>query len=373
MKKRLLITAGIIVVFVAILGFIKFQQIQAAIASGSSYQPPPEAVTTIVAKIQDWPATVEAVGSVAPVQGVMLSADLAGVVDRIEFTSGARVKAGQTLVQLDTRQERAQLASAEAALQLAQTDFDRAESLRADKLIAQADYDQSQARFKQAEAAVAEIKAMIDRKTIVAPFSGVAGIRQVNLGQYVHSGDPIVPLQSESPIYVDFSVPQQEVARLHVGATVRARADSGVVATGRVSAINPVVDQNTRNVKVQATFRNEHRRLQPGAYVSVVVETGRRTPLIGLPTSAINYAPYGNSVFIVDSLKSDKGQSYLGVRQQFVKLGNSRGDRVAVLSGVSAGDEVVTSGVFKLRPSAAVKVNNEVQPENSLNPEPQDN
>lgn len=371
MKKRMLITVGIVVAFLAVIGFIKYQQIRAAMA-GASFVPPPEAVTTIVASEQEWPATVEAVGSVSPAQGVMLSADLAGVVDKILFTSGARVQAGQTLVQLDTRQERAQLASAEADRDLAKTDFERAQKLHDDKLIAQADFDQAQARLKQAEATVAGIRATIDRKTIVAPFAGRAGIREVNLGQYVHSGDPIVPLQSDSPIYVDFSVPQQEAVRLHVGATVRVRTDRGTEVTGRLNAVNPVVDASTRNVQAQATFRNEHRMLQPGGYVSVEVETGHRSATIGLPTSSINYAPYGNSVFVVDSLKGEKGPRYLGVRQQFVKLGASRGDRVAVLSGVHPGDVVVTSGVFKLRPSAAVTINNAVQPSDSLNPNPRD-
>jgi len=372
MKKRMLIMVGIVVVILAVLGFIKFQQIRAAIAQGSSFQPPPEAVTTVVASMQEWPATIEAVGGVAAVQGVVLSADLAGVVDEILFTSGVRVDSGQVLVRLDTRQERAQLASAEAQRDLAKTEYDRAVKLREQNVIAEAGFDEAQARFKQAQATVAEIRAAIDRKTITAPFAGRTGIREVNLGQYVHSGDPVVPLQSEVPIYVNFSVPQQEINRLHVGAVVNAVSDSGVVATGRLTAINPVVDQNTRNVQVQATFRNQDRSLRPGAYASVEVETGARTPLIGLPTSAINYAPYGNSVFIVDSLTSDKNGKYLGVRQQFVKLGASRGDRVAVLSGVQAGDEVVTSGVFKLRPSAAVAVNNEVQPSNSLDPKTRD-
>jgi membrane fusion protein (multidrug efflux system) len=372
MKKPMLWMLTPVVIFLAVIGFVKFQQIQTAIAQGQSFQPPPEAVTTMVAEVEDWPAILASVGTAAPVQGVTLSADLPGVVHRIAFESGQRVAAGMTLVELDTRQERAQLASAEAQRDLAQTDFARAETLLEQKLISQSEFDQAQARFKQANAAVAEIEALIARKTIRAPFAGRSGIRMVNLGQYVQGGDPIVPLQSEAPIYVDFSVPQREAARLRSGAVVHALGDTGVIATGRVSAVNPVVDEATRNVRVRATFGNRNGRLKPGAYTSVQVELGARTPTVAVPSSSIHYAPYGNSVFIVDSLDTEDGRRYLGVRQQFVRLGAARGDLVAVLSGVEAGDEVVTSGVFKLRPAAAVQVNNEVQPSSSLDPKTTD-
>jgi membrane fusion protein (multidrug efflux system) len=196
----------------------------------------------------------------------------------------------------------------------------------------------------------------------------------VNVGQYVHSGDPIVPLQSEAPIYVNFSVPQQQAATLKVGSTVYAAADSGAKArvAGRITAINAQVDEVTRNVEVQATFDNRARTLRPGAYATVEVVTGRQAAVVAIPASAVNYAPYGNSVFIIEDMKGPDGKSYKGVRQQFVKLGPARGDQVAVLSGVKDGDEIATSGVFKLRPNAAVQVNNAVQPSNSANPQPAD-
>lgn len=374
MSKRMVQMLAGILVFLAIIGFVKFQQIQAAIAGAKAFQPPPEAVTTIVAGRQDWEATIEAVGSVAPVQGVTLSADVPGVVDRITFESGARVAAGQPLVFLDTRQERAQLASAEARRELARANLDRSQKLLEQQLIAQAEYDQIAAQFKQAEASVNEIRAGIERKIIRAPFAGVAGIRQVNLGQYLRSADPVVPLQSMNPIYVDFAVPQQKVAALRVGDTVWAAADSSARnrVAGRITAINPVVDDATRNVQVQATFRNPDGRLVPGMYVTVSVALGDHDPVVALPASAVNFAPYGNSVFIVEDLKGPGGKSYRGVRQQFVKLGSSRGDLVAVLDGVKPGQEVVTSGVFKLRTGAAVLVNNKVQPSDSPTPKPED-
>jgi membrane fusion protein (multidrug efflux system) len=363
-----------VVVFLGIIGFVKFQQIQGAITAQKSFSMPPEAVTTVVAQPQAWEATIEATGSVAPVQGVTLSADQPGVVDKILFDSGRFVRQGEVLVRLDTRQERAQLASAQAQRDMAKSALDRGKKLLEQQVIAQAEFDQIAAQSKQADAAVSEMTAAIDRKTIRAPFSGRVGIRQVNVGQYVHSGDPIVPLQSEDPIYVNFTVPQQQAPQLHVGETVHASADSGAAAVtpGRITAINPVVDATTRNVDIQATFHNTRGKLRAGAYVTVSVALGKSASLVALPSSAINYAPYGNSVFIVEKMKGPDGKEYLGVRQQFVQLGAAQSDRVAILSGVKPGEEVVSSGVFKLRPSAAVVVNNKVQPSNSMAPKPED-
>lgn len=373
MLSRMLKMLAAVAAFVLIIGFVKFQQIQAAVAAGKSFTPPPEAVTTIVARQDQWEAMLSAVGSVAPVQGVTLSADQPGVVDKIAFESGSRVGAGDALVLLDTRQERAQLAAAEAQRELAKTNLDRSRKLLETQVISQADYDQVAAQFKEADANAEQIKASIERKTIRAPFAGVAGIRLVNLGQYVRSGDPVVPLQSMDPVYVDFAVPQQQVASLHVGDTVQA-ADSSThsLFAGRITAINPVVDDNTRNVQIQATFRNPRGLLRAGMYMTVEVSLGSRQPVIALPTSAINYAPYGNSVFIVENLTGPNGKPYRGVRQQFVQLGSSRGDQIAVLHGVTPGQEIVSSGVFKLRTGAAVLVDNKVQPSNNPAPRPED-
>jgi len=363
-----------VLAFIAIIGFFKFQQIRTAIAAGKSYSPPPEAVTTVVASPQGWVEALEAVGSVAPVQGVTLSADLPGVVERITFESGSPVSAGQALVHLDARQERAQLASAEARRDLARTNLERSKSLLERQLVPQSEYDQVAALFRQAEAQVNEVKAAIDRKVIRAPFAGVTGIRQVNLGQYVSSGDPIVPLQSLDPVYVDFAVPQQQVGSLRRGLSVSVAADSGSrpLGTGRITAINPVADDATRSVRVQATLPNPHRRLRPGMYVNVQVDLGSRTRVVALPATAINYAPYGNSVFIVEELEGPDGKPYQGVRQQFVKLGGSRGDLVAVTGGVQEGQVVVTSGVFKLRSGAAVRLDSTIALPASGAPRPED-
>ena len=374
MNKRMLQMLAAVLVFVAIIAFVKFQQIQAAMAGGKGYSPPPEAVTAVVAKPQPWGDAFEAVGAVAPVQGVTLSADLPGVVERISFESGANVKKGQALVHLDTRQEVARLNSAQAALELAKNNLDRSKSLLAQNLIAQSDYDQTAALYRQAEAAVNEVRAAIERKVIRAPFSGTAGIRQVNLGQYVGSGDPIVPIQSLDPVYVNFSVPQQQVGALRTGMAVTVAADSGakVMATGRVTAVNPVADDATRNVRVQATFSNPHHKLRAGMYVSVRVDMGSRQKVVAVPATSINYAPYGNSVFIIEEMKGPDGKPYSGVRQQFVKLGTARGDLIAVLSGIEPGQVVVSSGVFKLRSGAAVKVDSTVTLPASAAPRPED-
>ena len=373
MSKRMIQMLVVVVAIIAILGFIKFQQISAAMKAGASFQMPPEAVTTVVAQPGKWESTIQAVGSIEPIQGVTLAADQPGVVSRISFQSGSRVQQGQVLVALDTRQEHAQLNAAEARRDLAKQSLDRAQALLKEGAIAQAEFDQAAAQFKQADATVREIQAAIDRKTIRAPFSGTAGIRQVNLGQYVNSGDPIVPLQSLDRVYVDFAVPQQQVSALRPGAKVEV-ADSGSVslATGTITAINPVADEATRNVQVQATFANPRGRLRPGMYVTCRVAVGAGQSITALPISAINYAPYGNSVFIVEEMKGQDGKPYKGVRQQFVQLGEARGDQVAVLSGIQPGQEVVTSGVFKLRSGAAVVVNNDVKPSNNPAPKPED-
>jgi membrane fusion protein (multidrug efflux system) len=358
---------AIVLAVVATLGFVKFQQISKAIAGGKAFTPPPEAITTVVAEKSEWATTLDAVGSVAPVQGVTLSADLPGVVDGVGFVSGTRVAKNQVLLTLDSRQERAQLASAEARLELARLTLDRSHKLLAQNAIAQSEFDITSAQYKQAEAAVAESQAAIDRKTIRAPFAGVTGIRQVNVGQYVHSGDPVVPLQSLDAVYANFSVPQQNATVVRAGAVVHATVDGGNAFSGRVTAIDPVISDATRNVNVQAT------PAAPGAYVTVQVVVGRGASTVALPTSAINYAPYGNSVFILEDQKGADGKPIRGVRQQFVKLGRSQGDQVAILDGVLPGQEVATSGVFKLRPGATVLVNNKTQPSNSRSPRAEDN
>jgi membrane fusion protein, multidrug efflux system len=374
MAKRMILMLAVLTALLAGLGFVKFRQIQAAVAQNSNFQPPPTAVTTIVAHGENWPSTLQLIGTAQAIQGVTVSADLPGTVDKINFDSGKPIRAGDVLVELDTRQERAQLAAAEAQRDLARTNFGRTQELVKQGVMAQTEYDNVSAQQKATEAQVGEIRATIERKTIRAPFSGILGIRQINLGQYLAAGQAIVPLQSLNPIYVNFGVPQQDAPRVKVGRTLEVTSDDlpGVRLTGRVTAVDSVVDQTTRNIQVQATLSNPEAKLRPGMFVQVQVALGGSRDVIPLPASAINYAPYGDSVFIVTDLKDPKGKVYRGVRQQFVKLEGSRGDQVAVISGLNAGDEVVSSGAFKLRNGAAVQVNNKVQPANNPKPQPED-
>ena len=374
MAKRMFFMLGVVVVVVAGLGFVKYRQIQTAIAQGSSFAPPPDAVTTVVAKSETWPSTLNVIGTTAAIQGVTVSADLPGAVDKIHFESGQAVHAGDILVELDTRQERAQLAAAESDRDLARINSDRDQQLVKEGVVARNQYDNSSAQQKSTEAKVGEIRATIDRKTIKAPFSGILGIRQINLGQYLAAGQAIVSLQAFNPIYVNFGVPQQESSLVQAGRTLRLTSDDvpGVEFAGRVTAIDSVVNEATRNIQVQATLANPGGKLRPGMFVHVELKLGASRDVISLPASAINYAPYGDSVFVVADLKDPKGKSYRGVRQQFVKVEGSRGDQVAVVSGLKSGDEVVSSGVFKLRNGAAVQVNNKVQPPNNPKPKPED-
>jgi membrane fusion protein (multidrug efflux system) len=374
MKKRMIITVGTALLVIAVLGLVKFFQIREAIAGYASFQPPPEAVTTTVAHEESWPETLSAVGSVVAVQGVTVSADLPGIVEKIAFASGARVRKGELLVQLDTSQERAQLAARESQRRLSSVNLERMRGLRAKGVISQAELDRVEAESQQASAGTSETQATIERKRIRAPFSGTLGIRQVNLGQYLNPGDPVVALQTLDPIYVRFSVPQQDLARLRTGATVRVTGEglNGTELTGRITAFDSLVDETTRNVQVQATFENPEGLLRPGMFVQAQVLLGAGRTVVPLPASAVNYAPYGDSVFVVEEMKDPKGKSYRGVRQQIVQLGGKRGDQVAVLSGLKPGEEVVTSGTFKLRQGAAVLVNNQVQPSNNPAPKPED-
>jgi len=373
MAKRMILMLLITAVILGTLGFIKFWQIQQAIGQAASFQPPPQAVTTIVTREETWLDSLRAIGTVAAVQGVTVSADLPEIVQKIAFESGESVRAGDLLVQLDIQQEQAQLLAAEAERDLARLNFERMQGLVKEGAISRAAYDQAAAEQKRTEARVAEIRANISRKTIIAPFSGLLGIRQVNLGQYLSAGDPVVPLQSLDPIYVNFGVPQQDAGQLRIGRAVRVTTGRGAEYSGRVTALNSVVDEATRNIQIQATLSNPRGALRPGMFVEVDVLLGKGSSVVPLPASAINYAPYGDSVFLVDDLKGENGETYKGVRQQFVKLGRTRGDQVAIVSGLEPGQEVVSSGGFKLRAGMAVLVNNSIQPANDKTPHPEDN
>jgi len=357
-------------------GFVKFTQIQGFIklSKSGAFDPPPTAVTTDVAQKSEWQPTLESVGTATAVNGVTISTDLAGIVRQIAFDSGNKVRAGDLLVHLDTTQEEAQLHQAEAQRDFASVTLKRDKDLLAKHAISQSDYDNAEASFRQAQAAVDQFAALIARKTLRAPFDGVTGIRQVNLGQYLKEGDMVVTLQAFDPIYVNFSLPQQDLSKLAVGQPVALRVDAfeGQAFDGKITAINSLVDQATRNIQVQATFQNSDFRLRPGMFAKVSVIMSEKQSVVAIPATAIHYAPYGDSIFIVSEMKDPQGKEYKGVREQFIKTGPSRGDMISVVSGLKPGDEVVTSGVFRLKSGAHVNVNNQIKPGSDLAPNPAD-
>jgi membrane fusion protein (multidrug efflux system) len=374
MAKRMILMLVVLIAVLGGLGFAKFRQVEAAIAQGASFQPPPTAVTTVVAQRETWPSTLSVIGTAAAIEGVTVSADLPGTIDKIHFESGQWVHEGDILVELDTRQEQAQLASLEAQRDLARINYGRAQELVKAGVISRSEYDNATTQQKATEAQVGDIRAAIARKTIHAPFSGLLGIRQVSLGQYLAAGQAIVSLQSQSPIYVNFGVPQQETPKLIPGHVLRVTNGNlpGMAFTGRITALDSVISEQTRNIQVQATVTNKENKLRPGMFVQVELPLGQPRQVVPLPASAINYAPYGDSVFVVVQMKDTKGNTYRGVRQQVVKVEGSRGDQVAIISGINPGDEIVSSGVFRLRNGAPVQVNNSVKPDNSASPKPED-
>jgi membrane fusion protein, multidrug efflux system len=375
MIKRIIITIVGLLIVVGILGGIKGLQIERMIAQGKQFSPPPEPVTTAVARKETWESLLTAVGSLEAVQGVIVTAELSGKVERIGFEPGTKVKTGELLVQQDISAENAQLRAAEANLTLAKIELERKSKLLAQRTISRSEYDNAEAQFKQAAAQADTIRAAVKKKTIRAPFDGRLGIRLVNMGQVLKEGDAIVSLQLIDPIFVNFSLPQQQLAQVTAGLTVQVTTDAlpGQVVDGKITAINPQVDTATRNIQMQATVANPEERLRPGMFVNVAVVLPARKAVLAIPATAVLYAPYSDSVFVVEEKKEEKnGQPGQVVRQKFVRLGEKKGDFVAVVSGLEEGDTVVTTGVFKLRNGQSVVVDNAVTPEFKLNPEPEE-
>lgn len=375
MIKKLIITVFGLLLVLGLLGGVKALQIGALIAAGKSMTPPPEAVTTAEAAEETWQPSLNAVGSLAAVQGVTLSAEVAGTVSKIAFDSGANVEAGSLLVELDTSVEAAQLRSAEASAELARLNFERAKSLREKNTNSQADLDSADAQAKEADAQVENIRATIAKKKITAPFTGRVGIRQVNLGQFLAVGSPVVSLQSLDPIFVDLSLPQQNLGQIAPGMTARVSTDvyAGRVFEGKVTAINPDLDAVTRSVRLQVTLPNAEGLLRPGMFGTVSIMLPVTEKVLTIPATSVLYAPYGDTVFIVEDKKDEKsGEVRKVVRQQFVRLGVAKGDFVSVISGLKPGQTVVSSGVFKLRNGVAVSIHNELSPDAKLEPKPSD-
>ncbi len=376
MKKRIALAIVGLLIVVGLLAGIKFLQIGKMIDQGKKFVPPAETVTTYQVQPQQWDAQLNAVGSLAAVQGVTVSAEVPGKVVAIAFQSGATVKAGDLLLRQDTSVEEARLPGAEATIVLARANLDRTRSLLAQDAGSQVDYDTALANHSLAVAETEQLKAAIAKKTIRAPFAGKLGIRLVNLGQILKEGEAIVSLQTVDPIFADFALPQQAVARLQPGIPVRLTTDTwpGQAFTGKITALAAEVDANTRNLSLQATIANPKQLLRPGMFARVAVGLPGRNEVLAIPATSVLYAPYGDSVFIVEDHKDEKsGQAGKVLRQLFVRLGEKRGDFVAAVSGLKGGETVVSTGVFKLRNGQTAVIDNKLAPTFSLEPKPENN
>jgi len=359
---------------VLVLAGVKVAQIRSMINAGKSFAPPPESVTAVKVEATQWEAARAAVGTLVAVRGVTVSSEVTGLVRRIGFDSGAFIRRGDVLVELDTSTEEAQLAAAKADAELARATLERTRSLRQSDYTSAADLDTANARAKQTTANVATLQATIAKKTIRAPFDGRVAIRQVELGQVLAPGTPVASLQSIHPIHADFWLPQQALSEVKPGMLARMRTDVFPQQSweGLVTAVNSEVDVSTRNVRVRATFPNGDGRLRPGMFANVEVVSPEKRQVLVVPATAVLYAPYGDSVFALEEKRDESGKTALTARQKFVRLGERRGDLVAVASGLSAGETIVSTGAFKLRNGMAVVVREDVAPSAELAPKPVD-
>jgi len=372
MIKKVISAVVVLVLVLVGLAGIKATQFGALIAFGKSFVPPPETVSTTEAKEEKWQETIPAVGSISAVQGVRLTAEVPGTVEEIKFESGAVVAKGDLLVRLEVSTEQAQLRALEAQVEWAQTNLARFKSLRVENTVSQAELDQAETDLKQKQANADAVRATIAKKVIRAPFAGKLGIRQINVGEYLEAAKFIVSLQSLAPVYADFSLPQQELARVKTGLGIRVTTDTypDKQFLGTITAINPDLDIATRSVRLQGTCANEEQLLRPGMFARIEVILPDEHPVLAIPATSVLSAPYGDSVYVLEQSTNSAGG--LIVRQQFVRVGRARGDFVSVQTGLKPGDRVVTSGIFKLRNGMSVVENNNLTPNSEKKPNPSD-
>ncbi|MDO8945770.1 MAG: efflux RND transporter periplasmic adaptor subunit [Desulfocapsaceae bacterium] len=376
MKKRILLTILALIIIGGSLAGIKFLQIRQMMAVGSKMVPPPETISTAPVQHQSWESVLSAVASLDAVQGVTVAAEQPGKVVAISFTPGDFIEKGAPLAKLDTSAEEAQLRAMESSRNLARTNLRRLAELADKGLISQTEFDNAKAGFQEAEAQTENIQAVIQKKNIKAPFSGRLGIRQINLGQFLKEGQEIVSLQVLDPIFVNFMLPQQELGRITSGMVVRITGD-GIdkeQISGKITAIAPQVDAQTRNIRVQATVANKNEVLRPGMFVNASIVLPEQEKVFAIPGTAVLYAPYSDSVFVVEEKKDEKsGRDIKVLRQQFIRIGEKRGDFVSVLSGLQGGETVASIGVFKLRNGQAVVIDNSQAPAFEMQPKPENN
>ncbi len=363
----------ILIVVAGPLVLVRVAQIRAMIAAGQAMSMPPETVTAAQAKPGNWENTLTSTGSLSAVQGVTVGAEVPGKIIKLAFEAGALVKAGDVLVELDVSTEQAQLRAAEATAALARANLQRARDLRQNNTNSPAELDAADAQAKQAAAQADGIRALMEKKVIKAPFTGRLGLRLVNLGQILREGDAITTLQTLDPIYVNFSLPQQRLSQIAPGAAVRVTTDAAPdqIFEGQINAISPEVDASTRNLRVQATISNREEKLRTGMFATVDVILPTKTDVLMIPSTSILYAPYGDSVFVIEEKKDEKtGKTAQVLRQQFIRINGTRGDFVNVVDGLKADQTVVTSGVFKLRAGMSVVIDNKLAPDAQLAPKP---
>ena len=367
------VAIGLLVVLIILLGGLKFMQI----GKMMSMKPPMpvETVSSAQVKEEDWAPTLSSVGSISAVQGAVVSTELGGVVAEVGFESGALAKKGDVLLKLDTSSETAQLRTAEADLELARANLQRTRDLAARKVVSKSELDAAESAFGQKQGTVDNMRSMMGKKEVRAPFDGQLGIRQVNVGQMINSGQQVVSLQVLDPVFVDFALPQQQLARLTAGLEARVHTDAvpGNEFVGQLTAINSSVDTATRNVQLQATLKNPDHSLRPGMFVTVDIILPEKHKALIIPGTAVSYAPYADAVFVIEKQKDPKtGKESQALRQQFVRVGEARGDFVSITTGLKSGETIVGAGVFKLRNGMAVTINNDLAPKPQENPTPAD-
>ena len=363
---------GLVVVLLVIVGIKALQILK---MKSAPMMMPPTTVSSAPVKEEDWSPMLSSVGSISAVQGAVVSTELGGTVAEIKFPNGSVAKQGDVLVKLDASSEEAQLRTAEADLELARADLQRSQDLATRKVISKAELDSAESKFKQKQGTVDNMRAMIVKKEVRAPFAGQLGIRQVNVGQMINAGQQVVSLQALDPVYVDFALPQQHLANLSQGLEVHVQTDAlpGREFVGKLTALNSSVDPVTRNVGLQATLENRDHALRPGMFAKIDVVLPEKEKTLVVPGSAVSYAPYGDSVFVIEKKKDPKtGKESQMIRQQFVRVGEARGDFISITQGLEPGQTIVSTGVFKLRNGMPVVINNDLAPKPQLNPKPAD-
>jgi membrane fusion protein (multidrug efflux system) len=375
-------TRKIVVAVLLVLGIagglvgVKALQIKKLTEVGKAYAPPPESVSSVIVREDKWQGTLSAIGSIVAVQGVTVTPEIAGTVREIAFESGAVISKGELLIKLDASSEEAQLRAMEAQLDLARLNLERERKLRQENMVSQSELDAAESTMKQTQANADNVRTVIDKKTIRAPFSGQVGIRQVNLGQYLDAGKPIVWMQTVNPVYADFTLPQQNLAQLSNGMPARLLIDAYPDRTfeGKLTAINPGLDQITRSISLRATFENPDQLLHPGMFARVQVLLPEKSDVVVIPALSVLRAPSGDSVFVIEQTEStnDTAKAGLKVRQQLIRVGMERGDFISVQTGLKPGEKIVSSGQFKLRTGMSVVEHNDVVPKSTESPRPSD-